>query len=178
MTTSLPQSREFPAPQGARFAVEADLDRLAQVWFNGWHQAHDALLPPDMVRQRTLTSFQRRLPALLPDTRVVGPVGAPLGFCVVRGDELHQLFVSAETYGSGVAAALLTDGERRIAQRNLPVAWLTCVLGNQRATRFFDKHGWRFSCVIRDVEVTEAGTFPIDVCRYYKSVMYPQPPLP
>jgi GNAT superfamily N-acetyltransferase len=177
MTTPLPQSREFPGPQGIRPAVETDLDRLAQVWFDGWHTAHDALLPPDLVRQQRLTSFQQRLPALLPDTRVVGPVGAALGFCVVRGNELHQLFVSAETYGSGVAAALLADGEQRIAQRNLPVAWLTCVLGNRRATRFFDKHGWRFVSVIRDVEVTESGTFPIDVCRYHKPVLYPQPPL-
>src|SRR5436309_12443804 len=40
------------------------------------------------------------------------PVRAPLGFCAFKDDGLNQFFVSADSHGSGVAAALIADAER------------------------------------------------------------------
>lgn len=53
--------------------------------------------------------------AALPNVRVVGPPRRPNGLCIVRSDELYQLFVAAPSRGSGVAAALLADAEARLA---------------------------------------------------------------
>ncbi len=44
-----------------------------------------SLAPPELVRLRTLPNFRDRLAVMLPDIRVVGPAGAPLGFCVRQG---------------------------------------------------------------------------------------------
>jgi GNAT superfamily N-acetyltransferase len=66
---------------------------------------------------RTLESFRERLAAALSETRVAGPKGAPLGLCILKRDELNQLYVSAEARGAGVAAALLADAESILAAR-------------------------------------------------------------
>jgi ribosomal protein S18 acetylase RimI-like enzyme len=100
--------------------------------------------------------------------RVTGPRSAPLGFCVVKDDELYQLFVARSARGSGVAAALLSDGEELLAARGVHTAWLACAIGNDRAARFYEKSGWRrVGTMINDAE-TSNGTFPLEVWRYEK----------
>jgi GNAT superfamily N-acetyltransferase len=100
----------------------------------------------------------------------VGPSGAPVGFCIVRGDELYQLFVSAQSRGSGVAAALIADAEARLSATGAETAWLACAIGNERAARFYEKCGWhRAGTTMNQVE-TSNGTFPLEVWRYEKSL--------
>ncbi len=151
-----------------RSAEERDLDQLAQVWFDGWHEAHAQIVPPGLTRLRTLESFRDRLRAALPDVRVVDASGAPVGFSVLKGDELYQLFVSAQARGSGVAAALIADAEVRLRATGVQTAWLACAIGNERAARFYQKCGWhRVGTMLNQAE-TSAGTFPLDVWRYEK----------
>jgi hypothetical protein len=57
-------------------------------------------VPTELTHLRTLESFRERLQAAFPNIRVTGPLGTPVGFCVLRGDELYQLFVSPEVRGS------------------------------------------------------------------------------
>jgi hypothetical protein len=47
-----------------------------------------------------------------------------LGFCLVKGDELYQLYVKAESRGSGVATALMADAEARMSESGVKTAWL------------------------------------------------------
>ena len=61
-----------------RDANEAEIDWLAQLWFDGWQDAHAEIVPPELKRLRTLESFRDRLRAALPHTRVVGPVVSPV----------------------------------------------------------------------------------------------------
>ena len=151
-----------------RSADERDLDQLAQVWFDGWHEAHAQIVPPELTRLRTVESFRDRLRAALPDVRVVDASGAPVGFSVLKGDELYQLFVSAQVRGSGVAAALIADAEHRLRANGVETAWLACAIGNERAARFYQKCGWhRVGTMLNQAE-TSAGTFPLDVWRYEK----------
>ena len=151
-----------------RSADERDLDQLAQVWFDGWHEAHAQIVPPELTRLRTLESFHDRLRAALPDVRVVDASGAPAGFSVLKGDELYQLFVSAQARGSGAAAALIADAELRLRANGVETAWLACAIGNERAARFYQKCGWhRVGTMLNQAE-TSAGTFPLEVWRYEK----------
>jgi ribosomal protein S18 acetylase RimI-like enzyme len=151
-----------------RAAEPTDLDRLAHVWYDGWQDAHLEILPAALRRFRTLASFRERLHAALPDVRVVGPVGDPVGFTIVKDDELYQLYVSTASRGTGVAAALIADAETRIAQSGAGTAWLACAIGNERAARFYEKHGWRrIGTVVSQLETPE-GVFPLEVWRYEK----------
>ena len=90
--------------------------------------AHAAIVPAALTRLRTLESFRSRLQADLPHIRVVGPIGVPVAFTIVKGDELYQLFVAAPARGSGVAVALLEDAEARLAARGVETAWLACAI--------------------------------------------------
>jgi len=153
-----------------RPAEAAELDHLARLWHDSWRDAHGTIVPAEVVRARTLDNFRERLAAVLPDVRVAGPVGAPLGLCVLKDDELDQLFLSREARGTGVAAALLADGEARLAARGVTLAWLICAIGNDRAARFYEKHGWHRARTMMNRIETPAGVLAVEMWRYEKVV--------
>ena len=153
-----------------RAATEEEVDRLAALWHQGWHEAHARIVPPELTRIRTPDSFRHRLREALREVRVVGPPGAPAGFYLVHGDELYQLFVAAEARGSGIAAALIADAERRLAADGVEVAWLACAIGNERAARFYEKCGWRRAGVMINPLDTPDGVLPLEVWRYEKAL--------
>jgi ribosomal protein S18 acetylase RimI-like enzyme len=153
-----------------RDAESADVPRLAQIWYDGWQDAHAEILPAELKRRRTPESFRDRLAAGLADVRVAGPVGAPVGFCMRKEAELYQLYVSAETRGSGLAKALVDDAEQKFLEEGIETAWLACAIGNERAARFYEKCGWRRVGVMTSQLPTQEGIFPLDVWRYEKAI--------
>jgi GNAT superfamily N-acetyltransferase len=153
-----------------RAAKKEEIDQLARIWYEAWHDAHARIVPAGLTRARTYESFKKRLDALVSDIRVVGSPGAPVGFSIVKGDELYQLFVSAQARGSGVAAVLIADAERLLARSGVETAWLTCAIGNERAARFDEKCGWRrVGTMVSELE-TDDGRFSLDVWRYEKQL--------
>jgi ribosomal protein S18 acetylase RimI-like enzyme len=153
-----------------RTATDAELDRLASLWHDTWHEAHAPLVPAALTRLRTTENFRLRLEQALSDVRVVGPVGEPIGLCMIRDAELYQLFVSASTRGSGTAVALIADAEARLAARGVDVAYLACAIGNARAARFYEKQGWSRVGTMVTVAETSEGTFELETWRYEKRV--------
>ena len=141
-----------------RAASPDELPALARLWKAGWHEAHDGIVPPALAAARTFDSFLARLGGFGSALRVAGPPGAPLGFCVALGDEIEQLFVAPGERGSGLAANLLADGEARLAASGVTCGTLVCALGNDRAHRFYLRHGWRGG----RGRVTVAGGFEIE----------------
>lgn len=151
-----------------RGAEEVEIGQLAKIWYDGWHEAHAHILPAELTRLRTLESFRERLQAALPNVRVVGPSGEPVGFCIVKDNELYQLFVSAQARGSGVAVKLIADAEARLSESGAESAWLACAIGNERAAKFYEKCGWRRTGTMVNLAETSNGTFPLEVWRYEK----------
>ncbi len=146
----------------------AEIDHLARLWHEGWHDAHASLAPPGLVRARTLDSFRERMAAALADTFVIGPPGAPSGFFMLKDDELYQFYVAREARGSGIAAALIADAEARLAGAR-------CC---DRLARLRDRQRPR-GAVLREVRVGEGadavnrletpdGVFEFEVWRYEK----------
>jgi GNAT superfamily N-acetyltransferase len=153
-----------------RAAETGEVERLAQTWYDGWCDAHLRIVPAELTRVRTLDSFRDRMRAAMKDVRVVGPSGAPLGFYLLKDDELYQLYVSAQARGTGVAAALIADAEATLAERGFEAAWLGCAIGNERAARFYEKCGWhRARTVVSELE-TPDGIFRLEVWRYEKTL--------
>jgi GNAT superfamily N-acetyltransferase len=152
-----------------RDAYPSEIGQLAQLWFDGWQDAHARIVPGELVRLRTLQSFAQRLQAAS-GVRVAVMAGAPVGFYILKGAELYQFYVSSKARGSGVAAVLMADAEARLRETDVHTSWLACAVGNDRAARFYGKCGWlRVGTVTDDVEVS-GGTFALEVWRYEKSL--------
>lgn len=153
-----------------REALPDEVPLLAQIWHQGWREAHANIVPEALARTRTLQSFHDRLSAALPDTRVIGPPGRPIGLCILKGEELYQLYVAAEARGAGAAAALIGDAEKRLAAIGVKTAWLACAIGNARAARFYEKSGWRRAGTVVENLETSDGPFALEVWRYERDL--------
>lgn len=153
-----------------RDATEAEFDHLARLWYVGWKEAHASILPEALARHRTLASFRHRLHVEAQHLRVAGPVGQPTGMCIVKNDELNQLYVSAGARGTGLAGMLLSDGEARLSRNGTQTAWLACAIGNVRAARFYEKKGWRLAGEEPILLDTPDGPFRLEVWRYEKAL--------
>lgn len=151
-----------------RDAEGSETEALAQLWYDGWQDAHAAVVPAELKRLRTRESFTERMADMISTVRVAGPVGAPLGFHIVKDDELYQLYVSADARGKGVAASLIADAERMLAACGFETAWLACAIGNDRAVRFYEKSGWRNAGNFMSEIPTADGIFPFEVWRFEK----------
>ncbi|MGQ7791894.1 GNAT family N-acetyltransferase [Faunimonas sp. B44] len=153
-----------------RPATEDDVPALARLWQEGWQDAHAGLVPAELARARTLESFGERLLRGLAHVRAIGPIGDPDGFSYVAADQLDQFYVHRRARGSGVAAPLLADAERRLAASGVATAWLACAIGNDRAARFYEKSGWtRAGTVTITLDISN-GRCPLDVWRYEKAL--------
>ena len=154
-----------------RPATAADMAAVAELWHEGWHSAHAGHVPAGLTDLRTLAAFHARTPPRVGDTsvsvtEVEGAEGAVTGFVMVVGDEVEQVFVAPAWRGTGVAADLLAEAERRIAAAGHDEAWLAVVAGNARARRFYDKRGWRDAGDL-PYEVTANGQVFVSPCRKY-----------
>ena len=155
-----------------RDAERNEIDQIARVWFDSWRDAHEQIVPPELTAARTLKSLRDRVAASLDELRVVGEPGKPVGFAMVKDDELYELFVAAVARGTGVAAALIADAEERLADYGFRTAWLACAIGNQRAARFYEKQGWRrVGNMMSRVPITN-GEMNLEVWRYEKDLTY------
>ena len=148
----------------------SELDHIAKIWYDGWQDAHAEILPQELKDDRTLESFRERLDGLLRDTRVIGPVGQPYGFCTLKGDELYQLYLSADARGTGAAQLLMKEAEERLAASGVTTAWLACAIGNDRAARFYEKCGWKRAGVVNNPVQLASGPFDLDIWRYEKAL--------
>lgn len=156
-----------------RNAEATEIDRLATIWYDGWRDAHEQIVPAELTRHRTLESFRDRLAAALPSVRVIGTSGDPVGFCIVKADELYQLYVSASARGSGAAAALIADAEAHLSSQGVETVWLACAIGNERAAKFYERCGWRRAGTMINHLETPAGEFLLEVWRYEKHLQRP-----
>ena len=153
-----------------RSAEKSEIDQVAKVWHDAWHDAHAEIVPAELTRVRTLQNFRKRVETMLPTVRVAGPPGEPVGFYVNKDDEVYLLFVAAEARGSGVAAALIADAEAQLYEAGVETAWLACAIGNERAARFYEKCGWHRTGKMISPAETSSGTFPLEVWRYEKTL--------
>jgi putative acetyltransferase len=158
-----------PAFFQLRAAQADDGIQIARVWHDSWHEAHASCVPAALLAHRGFDSFRARVSACLAATTVALRDARVIGFVSVHEDEVAHLFVTAAARGSGVAGALLDAAEQVIA-RSFAVAWFAVVVGNARASRFYERRGWRqIGPIAYDAEVA-GGTIPVASLRYEKVV--------
>ena len=150
-----------------RPAADTDMGTVADLWHEGWHDAHAGHVPDGLTAARTLAAFHERTPSRVGDTAVaVSDDGDLLGFVMVVDDEVEQLFVGRAARGTGLAPLLLTEAERQVARAGHDSAWLAVVVGNARARAFYERQGWSDAGDL-PYEVTAGGERFVSPCRRY-----------
>lgn len=149
-----------------RPATPDDMPRIADLWHAGWHDAHPGHVPEELTVARTLAEFHQRAPHRVGDTTVAEVDGVLVGFVMVVGAEVEQVYVAAPYRGSGVAEVLLDESVRQVAAGGHAQAWLAVVVGNARARRFYERCGWSDDGAL-PYEVVSGGRTLISPCRRY-----------
>jgi GNAT superfamily N-acetyltransferase len=129
----------------------ADVETVTGYYFGAWQSnlAHlfapgalDAI--PDDVRAERRATFAKWFGETDGHRSFVAvdEDDLPLGHVTVIGDELLHLFIDPASQGGGVGKALLTAGERMIAEAGHRRARLMTLVGNDAAVAFYERHGW------------------------------------
>jgi GNAT superfamily N-acetyltransferase len=115
--------------------------------------------------------FIERMSAPLEEYSVAADNGRVVGFSRWEGDGIAQVFVLPAYHGTGVAALVLRAAEGALLAQGHTRIWLQCRKGNDRARRFYEKHGW---IVVADVDHDMGhmdGRSPVIVWRLEKSLV-------
>jgi ribosomal protein S18 acetylase RimI-like enzyme len=165
-------------PYVVRKATSDDVGAVAVIWHVGWADGHLGHVPPELVRYRDKEQFVSRARERLEGMWVAERHGQIVGFVVVKGDEVEQLYVDRKARGTCVAAMLLRKGEAEIRSAGHRAAWLAVVAGNRRARSFYSRLGWRDSGPMSYMAETEAGPLAVPTHRYEIDLTDPDPDEP
>jgi ribosomal protein S18 acetylase RimI-like enzyme len=145
-------------------AVEADLPELADIAAQTFPLACPPAVTPDNIAafiaenlsvarfRDYLVDPDRAVLAARDEGRIAGYAmlirGVPDDDDVQRAVtlrpavELSKMYVLADSHGAGVSAALMTAALQRAAELDAKCVWLGVNQQNQRAQRFYGKHGF------------------------------------
>lgn len=143
-----------------------DVPTIARIWHAGWLDGHVDNVPADLVRHRRREQFLTRAEQRVDQSWVATSDDVVVGFVVVLGDEVEQLYVDRPARGTGAAAELLRTAEAEIRAGGHERAWLAVVAGNRRARAFYTHAGWRDVGPISYEAETEEGSFTVPSHRY------------
>ena len=122
--------------------MEDEVEAVAALWHETWHNTHDRLAHPALREFRTQDYFRHRTDRERDTVYVSGAPGKPVGLCIVSGGNLDMLFIAAPERGKGIGELLLADAEARMLKSGVREAYLFFALGNDGAVRFYERHGW------------------------------------
>jgi GNAT superfamily N-acetyltransferase len=135
-----------------------DATGIARVHVAGWQAGYAGLLPPQYLAGLSLEQRAERWRAILADAQAASTTlvaeldGAITGFASVgpcRDDdaapstgELWGIYVDPAQWGAGVGHALHEAALQELLDAGMTAASLWVLQGNQRATDFYERHGW------------------------------------
>jgi GNAT superfamily N-acetyltransferase len=152
-----------------RPAQPTDVSGVGAVWASGWADGHRGHVPIELERHRTRSGFVRLAERRVQHTTVAIDHMLVVGFVVVIGDELEQLYVAASSRGGGVAGRLIAHAEAVVAKSH-SVCWLAVASGNSRARRFYERSGWSDSGPLDYSAEIDSGHITVPTRRYQKQL--------
>ena len=134
-----------------------DWEPISNLWHDVYRETHAHLIPKDMLKHRTLTSFQTRarIPAFIENTILAttksqtytgtGNYDNIVGFINSRLDNcnIYQLFVAKQARKLGVGKELLKRAEEDIIffQNNKVIDWdATNIAGSKKEDNYITLH--------------------------------------
>jgi len=114
-------------------------------------------MPPAERDVRDTSFFLTRMANLMPNVVVGKDDDVVVGFAAWKSTQLGQLFLDPEYRGSGLAERLIEAAEQTLRDQGSYELELHCLVGNERAKRFYERMGWRVSEVMSEPVRGDAG---------------------
>ena len=163
-----------------REPVPDDAAALGRLHAEAWQVAYEGQMPAELLAGVTVerrTAMWERVTASTRGERqhiaVADIDGAAVGFawtgpcrdegCPAGAGELYAINVSPRCWQSGVGTTLLDAAHQALAANGFPLAVLWVLPGNDRARRFYERHGWFADGETRD---EESDGFTVPEVRY------------
>jgi putative acetyltransferase len=116
--------------------IDADLDEVVALWYRSWMHTFPNLNHPQPLEQwksRFQNDYVNHAEVWVADVS-----GQILGFVVVSGSEIAQIFVDINAQGNGVGTRLLNQAKQSCSGS----LRLTTLEQNAQARQFYEKHGF------------------------------------
>lgn len=163
-----------------REPVPSDAAALGRLHAEAWQVAYEGQMPAELLAGITVerrTAMWERVAASTRGERqhiVVADIGGTaVGFagtgpcrdddCPEGAGELYAINVAPECWRSGVGTVLLEAAHEALSANGFSLAVLWVLPGNDRARRFYERHGWHVDGVTRD---EESDGFVVPEVRY------------
>lgn len=160
-----------------RPAEPADALAVARVHVRSWQAAYRGLIADEYLdslraEDRAARYDFSHVDPLKPHTLIAVEDGRILGFATTlpardadtpEAGELAALYLDPEDWGRGIGAALIQAAREHLVTAGFTQAVLWVLDGNQRAIRFYEKHGWRADGARRTQLI---WGIELDECRY------------
>lgn len=138
-----------------RTAVTEDAPGIARVHVDAWRAAYRGLIDQVLLDELDLDQRAQQWRGLIensPHAVVVGQVREQVAGWATFGagrdggasdlGELKGLYVHPDEWSTGVGRALILHVENELCLAGYPEAYLWVLRGNERAIRFYERHGW------------------------------------
>jgi len=156
----------MPTTDGLRPATTEDTEAVARIWREGWADAHLGHVPAALAAARTRASFGERAGERVADTTVAVRQGSVVGFVMVAGDEVDQLYLDRAARGGGLGRALLQHAEAAVRAAGRRRAWLAVATGNAAGRRFYARQGWEDEGRFAHRAPVPGGVVEVDCHRF------------
>ena len=154
-----------------RYALRADVPEVTAIYHAVWHETQAPFMPPEECKLRKPQFFEERMSALLATTLVAERAGSIVGFATWQDHLLSQFYVAPTHRGSGLASELIASCEIEMARLGTTVAELHCIVGNDRARRFYERMSWRHGGEIQKQVSGSHGLVGVAFWRMTKQLM-------
>lgn len=140
-----------------RDAIAADAYGIARVHVHSWQRAYRGLMPQDVLDRLSIDDRAERWVGILtkpePSSRTLvlendGEILAWTSFGAARDDapaatgELWGVYAHPDSWSAGVGHSILAAVEDALRDAGHRSAYLWVLDGNERAARFYERHGW------------------------------------
>ena len=162
-----------------RPATLADAGLVAVVHVESWRSTYRGLVPNKYLDSLSIDRRRAVWEKLLGEASanqgvlVLEDNDSVVGFChfsptrdddaVAATGEITAFYLLASHWGRGGGSRLLAAAVHALAASGFKRATLWVLDGNERARRFYEKHGWRADS---SVKLDDRGTFQLRELRY------------
>lgn len=163
-----------------REPIPSDAAALGRLHADAWNVAYADQMPAGLLAhftvERRTAMWERVIASTLGESERIAIAdvdGTAVGFAWAGpcrdedgpqgAGELYAINVSPDSWRGGVGTALIEAAHETLAAHGFPLAVLWVLPGNDRARRFYERHGWFADGVTRE---DESHGFVVTEVRY------------